>query len=71
MLEKVQSALTKRVKTGTRVQMIRMNEDPRPIPVGMCGTVSHVDGMSQIQVKWDNGSTLAIVPEIDRYTIIG
>lgn len=37
---------------------------------GVCGTVEFVDDACQLHVKWDNGSTLALNPECDEFTIL-
>ena len=37
---------------------------------GICGTVESVDDAGQIHVKWDNGSTLALNPDVDEFTIL-
>jgi hypothetical protein len=54
---------------GKRIQLISMN-DPHPIPSGMKGIITHVDDLNQYHVKWDNGSTLAIIPEEDEFEIL-
>ena len=38
--------------------------------VGVCGTVESIDDAGQLHVKWDNGSTLALNPECDEFTIL-
>lgn len=38
--------------------------------VGVYGTVEFVDDACQLHVKWDNGSTLALNPECDEFTIL-
>ena len=38
--------------------------------VGVCGTVEFVDDACQLHVKWNNGSTLALNPECDEFTIL-
>lgn len=38
--------------------------------VGVCGTVESVDDACQLHVKWDNGSTLALNPECDEFTVL-
>ena len=38
--------------------------------VGVCGTVESVDDACQLHVKWDNGSTLALNPDVDEFTIL-
>ncbi len=56
--------------TGKRIKLISMNNDPHPVPSNTEGTIRHVDGIGQIHVNWDNGGTLAVVPEIDEYEIL-
>lgn len=48
--------------------IIKMN-DPQAPPPGTHGTIRGTDGIGQIHVKWDNGSTLAIQPQDDQYQI--
>lgn len=52
---------------GTRIELIHMNDPFAPVPSGTKGTVEYVDDMGQIHMKWDNGRTLALVPEEDRF----
>ena len=54
--------------TGKRVKLIKMN-DPQAPPSGTHGTIKGTDGIGQIHVNWDNGSTLAIQPVDDEYLI--
>jgi hypothetical protein len=54
---------------GRRIKMIHMN-DTQAVPSGTLGTIKHVDGIGQIHVKWDNGRSLAVVPEEDVYEIL-
>lgn len=51
---------------GTRVELDFMDDIHAP-PMGMTGTVHHVDDIGQIHVEWDNGSTLALNMEIDEF----
>lgn len=55
--------------SGKRVKCIFMN-DPQPVEEGTLGTVTHVDDMGTIHVKWDNGRILGLVPEEDRYMFV-
>ena len=50
---------------GTRIELINMPEDPRPIAPGTRGNVQGVDGAGQILMKWDNGRTLSLIPGVD------
>lgn len=52
---------------GTRLILLGTTENIQPIPIGTKGTVSHVDDMAQIHMKWDNGRSLAILPEEDMF----
>lgn len=52
---------------GTRIMLISMDDPYAPIPSGMRGTVDYVDDAAQIHMRWDNGRTLAIVPEEDDF----
>ena len=64
----------KRVKElypkGTRIKLEHMDNPLHPILDGMLGTVDHVDDAGQIHMKWDNGRVLAIVPEVDSFSIV-
>ena len=46
---------------GTRVELIEMNDPYREMPPGLKGTVRMVDDAGDIQINWDNGSTLAAI----------
>jgi hypothetical protein len=60
--------LTAKNIEGKRIKMIFM-EDPEPIEPGAMGTVIKLDGAGQIQVKWDNGRNLSVIPGEDRFEI--
>ena len=67
--EKVES-IRKSFPIGTRVKCLNMRDDPRPIPPGTEGTVTLVDDIGSIHTRWDNGSSLALVPEVDDFIIV-
>ena len=46
--------------SGTRVELIRMNDPYRKIPTGTKGTVDGVDDIGTIHVSWDNGYHLGV-----------
>lgn len=52
---------------GTRVELIKMDDNIHPIASGTKGTVDFVDDTGQIHVIWDNGAGLALVPEVDKF----
>jgi len=54
--------------SGKRVKCIRMF-DEFPVPPGTEGTILYTDDINQIHVRWDDGKSLALVPEADDYRI--
>ena len=51
---------------GARLKLISM-EDPQGVPEGTVGEVELVDDIGQIHVRWETGSGLALIPEVDRF----
>lgn len=60
--------LRKQFPKGTRIRCQHMNDPYHPIPPGTIGVVEHVDDAGQIHMKWDNGSSLALIPGEDSFT---
>ena len=58
--------------SGTWIKLIKMNDPPEtnPIPPGSVGTIDHVDDGCQLQMRWDNGRSLALVPGVDEYVVL-
>lgn len=54
---------------GTRVRFVKMPDDPLPPPEGTMGTVVGIDDAGQIMVRWDSGSSLSLIPGMDRFDI--
>lgn len=52
---------------GTRVELIQMGDDPRPIEPGTRGTVDYVDSMGTIHCTFDNGRCLGLIPGEDQF----
>ena len=55
---------------GKRVELIRMDDQWSKLEPGDQGTIWRVDDIGNIMVKWDNGSTLSLVPEADDFIIL-
>ena len=59
---------------GERIRLVRMDDDPDPIPVGTEGRVTsiheHAPGFTQVHVDWDNGRTLMLSMPKDVVTVI-
>ena len=47
-----------------------MKDNYNPVPNGTLGVVDHVDDAGQIHVKWENGSSLALLYDEDDFEII-
>ena len=52
--------LRKQYPVGTRVELVRMNDEQAP-PIGTHGTVNGVDDLGSIMVSWDNGGSMSVV----------
>ena len=52
---------------GTRILLLHMGDDPRPVEDNMRGTVRFVDDMGTIHCGFDNGRSLGIVPGEDSF----
>lgn len=39
------------------------------LPKGLKGTIKKIDDIGQIHVSWENGSSLAINPKIDKFEV--
>ena len=61
--------LKEKFPKNTRLKLISMDDIQAP-PSGAFGTVLGVDDIGMILVKWDNGSTLSLIPEEDKFKIV-
>ena len=61
--------LRKQYPIGTKIQLISMRDEKYPILPGTIGVVTHIDDMGSIHMKWQNGSSLAIIPEVDSFRV--
>jgi len=55
---------------GTRVKLLEMKDELYGPPVGSIGVVAFVDDMEQIHVRWETGSGLALIPDVDSFEIL-
>lgn len=52
---------------GTRIMLLQMGDNPRPIEPNTRGTVKVVDDMGTLHCNFDNGRLLGIVPSEDNF----
>lgn len=55
---------------GTRVKLLKTMDDMQPIKAGEIGEVDYIDDAGSIHMLWDNGSTLALIEEVDLFEIV-
>ena len=63
--------LRKQYPKGTKLQLISMRNEKYPILPGTVGEVTHIDDIGNIHVSWQNDSSLAIIPEVDSFRVVG
>ena len=71
MTEDEKTAYQKAYAPGTRIRLIRMGPDPRPVPEGTCGTVLRVDGLGTVHCLFDDGRQLGLLPGTDVFAVLG
>lgn len=52
---------------GTRIELVSMEDPYSPVYPGTKGTVTLVDDIGTIHMKWDNGRTLGLIPGADSF----
>ena len=57
------------IKIGTTLELVEMQGE-KQMPKGLRGVVTHIDDAAQIHVRWQNGSSLAIIPEVDKFIVV-
>lgn len=63
--------LRKKYPAGTKIQLISMRDEKYPVLPGTIGEVVHVDDLGNVHMKWQNGSSLALIPEVDSFKVVG
>ena len=57
-------------KVGDRVQLLYTSDGYTNLEPGDEGEVVFVDDTGTVHVKWDRGSSLGLIPDIDRWAVI-
>lgn len=58
-------------QNGDRVRLVSCSDPYTRLGPGATGTVTFVDSLGTVHVKWDTGSTLGLVPGEDRWETTG
>ena len=66
-LSNIAKSLRERYPIGTRIKLISMGDDPRPVENGTRGTVRIVDDMGTVHCDFDNGRRLGLIPGEDSF----
>lgn len=66
-MEKLAERNKKLYPSGTRIELVHMDDPYSPVPDYTRGTVNFVDDAGQLHMKWDNGRTLALNSEVDTF----
>ena len=62
--------LRKKYPVGTKIQLISMRNEKYPVLPGTIGEVTHIDDAGSVHMKWENGSSLALIPEVDSFRVV-
>ena len=62
--------LRKKYPVGPKLQLLSMRNEKYPILPGTVGAVTHIDDAGSIHMRWENGSSLALIPEIDSFQTV-
>lgn len=57
--------LRKQYPKGTKIELLEMDDVQAP-PIGTVGIVQGVDDLGSLLVRWENGSSLSVIDEVDR-----
>ena len=63
------SRIREQYPKGARVELVRMDDFQSP-PVGTQGTITGVDDVGDVLMRWDNGSSLSIILDVDEIKFI-
>ena len=55
------------VVSGTRIRLVHVADPHTRLQPGTLGTIRGVDMLGTVHVKWDDGSTLGLIPEEDTW----
>jgi hypothetical protein len=57
-------------KKGQKVQLVFTDDSHTLLKPGDQGIVQYVDDIGTVFVKWDDGSSLGLIPELDEWILV-
>ena len=58
------------IEKGDRIELEHTSDEFTDLKPGDQGTVTMIDAMDTVHMRWDNGSTLGMIPGEDRFKVI-
>ncbi len=58
------------MKEGDRIRLDYTDDEWTRLVPGSLGTVTYVDPTGTVFAKWDDGSSLGLVPGVDQWTVV-
>ncbi len=58
------------IKKGDRIELEYTSDQFTKMKPGDQGTVTMIDAMGTVHMRWDDGSTLGMIPGEDRFKVI-
>jgi hypothetical protein len=59
------------IEAGRRVRLLAVPDDPyTQLQPGDVGTVSGIDSVGTIHVRWDKGGNLGLLPDVDHFEVL-
>jgi hypothetical protein len=58
------------IEKGDRIELVHTSDVMTNLRQGDRGTVTIIDAMDTVHVRWDNGSTLGMVPGEDSFKLV-
>jgi len=55
---------------GRKIQLIHTSDPYTLLQSGSLGVIDHIDDAGTIFAKWEDGSTLGLIPTVDQFRII-